>query len=390
MRDRIGIGRYILPLVLVALVACIMGVLFYPMANMQMKNLPFAIVSLDEGATTPQGEMNVGDTMVEKLTAAAEGEDSAIAWTVLESQEQLDAALENNEYYGALVIPADYTKAQVAKQMAAAAEAAATGSAGATAAAATATEETSALTFYLDNAKSPLIAQQMKSNVVAMFEQMGATVDVQIIHQGAQASSDNSTSSSPLSSMLGLQIGIMPLCMAAFICAVLVGVVLFPLNKVAKKDRWKTLGQQTLVVAASTLVAAICAYFLMGWAASLEPAAGPSILFFWMASLCVALILLGAFNLWRPLGVIAFICMFALGMATGTLPPEALPAFWHDWVLPWAPQNYIGQGLRAILFMDAGAWNVGSTPLAIIGVTGACLMVASAFLPASKKTAPAE
>lgn len=109
-----------------------------------------------------------------------------------------------------------------------------------------------------------------------------------------------------------------------------------------------------------------------------------------MASLCVTLILLGAFNLWRPLGVIAFICMFALGMATGTLPPEALPAFWHDWVLPWAPQNYIGQGLRAILFMDAGAWNVGSTPLAIIGVTGACLMVTSAFLPASKKSAPAE
>ena len=33
--------------------ACVMSVMFYPMANMEMKGLPFAVLSLDEGVETP-------------------------------------------------------------------------------------------------------------------------------------------------------------------------------------------------------------------------------------------------------------------------------------------------------------------------------------------------
>lgn len=104
-----------------------------------------------------------------------------------------------------------------------------------------------------------------------------------------------------------------------------------------------------------------------------------------MAALCVGLLLTGAFDIAVPLGALVALCLFGLGMATGAMPHEALPAFWQDWVVPWAPQNYIGQGVRSILYMGANAWNVGSGPLAITGIVGACLMAIAGFIPKPKK-----
>ncbi|MFR1640065.1 MAG: YhgE/Pip domain-containing protein, partial [Eggerthellaceae bacterium] len=105
------------PLLIGVLVACVMSLMFYPMANMEMKGLPFAVLSLDEGVETPQGTVNAGDTIVENISSAAEsedGEDSPIAWTQVGSQEELDEALENGEFYGALIVPADFSEKQVA------------------------------------------------------------------------------------------------------------------------------------------------------------------------------------------------------------------------------------------------------------------------------------
>lgn len=387
-------AKYVVPLVAVALAACLFGLVFYPMANMEMKNLPFVVLSLDEGAQTPQGEMNVGDTLVENMTSAAEsedGEDAPIAWTVLESQEELDEALEGNEFYGALVVPEGFTAAQVAAQMAAAqatatpADPAATAKVQAAAQAAAETDvEAPALEMIIDYAKSPLVAQQMQGNIGSMFEQMGAQVNMEVVHRGDAADGDGATAS-PMSGMMGQQVAIMPLCMAMMACSILVAVALFPLRKAAKDKRWHVIGVQAAILIAASLVAALCAWCLVAVVAGVDAPAGPSILFFWMASLCVGLLLNGAFDIAVPLGALVALCVFALGMATGAMPHEALPAFWQDWVVPWAPQNYIGQGVRSILYMGAGAWNVGSGPLVVSGAVGACLMVIAGFIPKPKQ-----
>lgn len=369
-------AKYVVPLVVVALAACLFGLVFYPMANMEMKNLPFAVLSLDEGAQTPQGEMNVGDTLVENMVSSADAEDAPIAWTVLDSQDELDEALENNEFYGALVVPEGYTAAQVAAQMAAA-------QADPSAAAPAATDvEAPTLEVIVDYAKSPLVAQQMQTSISSLFEQMGATVDVEVIHQG-DATDD--ASASPMSGMMSQQVAIMPLCMAMMICSILVAVVLLPVRKAAKDKRWHAIGVQAAILVAASLVAALCAWCLVTLVAGMDAPAGPSILFFWMAALCVGLLLTGAFDIAVPLGALVALCLFGLGMATGAMPHEALPAFWQDWVVPWAPQNYIGQGVRSILYMGADAWNVGSGPLAITGIVGACLMAIAGFIPKPKE-----
>lgn len=114
MIEKLGKRKYVLPLGIIIAIACIFSLIFYPMANMEMKNLPFAIVCLDEGVETSEGDVNLGDLVVNKITesTAEEGEVSPIQWTRLSSQEELEQAMNNNEFYGAMVIPRDFSQQQ--------------------------------------------------------------------------------------------------------------------------------------------------------------------------------------------------------------------------------------------------------------------------------------
>ena len=120
-------AKYVLPLVAIIAVSCLMALMFYPMMNAQVRELPVAVLSLDEGATTAQGEVNVGDAMVKKLTEASAGDSSsadadeqAMVWTKVASQDELDKGFADHDYYAAIVIPKDFTTKQMAVKQAAA------------------------------------------------------------------------------------------------------------------------------------------------------------------------------------------------------------------------------------------------------------------------------
>ena len=112
MFEKLGKRKFAVPLLVAVVIACVMSVMFYPMANMEMKGLPFAVLSLDEGVEGPQGTVNAGDALVENVTAAADAGDggSPIAWTQVGSQGELDEALENGEFYGALIVPEGFKR----------------------------------------------------------------------------------------------------------------------------------------------------------------------------------------------------------------------------------------------------------------------------------------
>ena len=118
MIEKLGKRKYVLPLGIIIAVACIFSLIFYPMANMEMKNLPFAIVCLDEGVETNEGDVNLGNLVVNKITesTAEEGEESPIQWTCLSSQEELEQAMSNNEFYGAMVIPRSFSRKSSSRQ----------------------------------------------------------------------------------------------------------------------------------------------------------------------------------------------------------------------------------------------------------------------------------
>lgn len=404
MFEKLGKAKYVVPLLIGIVAACVMSVMFYPMANMEMKGLPFAVLSLDEGVETPQGDMNVGDTLVENITsatAAEDGEESPIAWTKVGSQKELDEALENGEYYGAIIVPADFSAQQMAVKQAetkaslaqAQALMAAQGDAAQAAALAAAAQddgaseaeevEAPALKVLIDKAKSPLVASQMGASIPSMFQQMGVDVDVETIHEGSAFDGDGAAAN-PMSGMVSLQLAIMPLFMVSMMTGLFLSRIFGKKTDATSAERWKSIGIQAAYAVVASLIVSLCAFCMLLWIAGIEAPMDAIVPFMWLASFCVMLVFIGAFNISTALGGLLALVGFALGMMTGTFPFEALPAFWQDWVYPWAPQRFMSEGIRAILYLDAGAWNAGSLPLLIVGAVGAALACIAALVPGKK------
>lgn len=404
MFEKLGKAKYVVPLLIGIVAACVMSVMFYPMANMEMKGLPFAVLSLDEGVQTPQGDVNVGDTLVENITsatAAEDGEESPIAWTKVGSQKELDEALENGEYYGAIIVPADFSTQQMAVKQAetkaslaqAQALMAAQGDAAQAAALAAAAQddgaseaeevEAPALKVLIDKAKSPLVASQMGASIPSMFQQMGVDVDVETIHEGS-ASDGDGAAANPMSGMVSLQLAIMPLFMVSMMTGLFLSRIFGKKTDATSAERWKSIGIQAAYAVVASLIVSLCAFCMLLWIAGIEAPMDAIVPFMWLASFCVMLVFIGAFNISTALGGLLALVGFALGMMTGTFPFEALPAFWQDWVYPWAPQRFMSEGIRAILYLDAGAWNAGSLPLLIVGAVGAVLTCIAALVPGKK------
>ena len=422
MFDKLGSRKYVVPLLVAVVIGCVMSLMFYPMANMDIQGLPFAALSLDEGVDTPQGTVNAGEAIVESMTTAADDEDgteSPITWKQVGSQEELDAALENGEFYGAIIVPESFSADQAAAKQAeaqaalaqaqalAAAQAAAAasqgglpdasvaagagaGAQGAGAASPVADVQAPAIKVVIDNAKSPLVASQMKANIASMFQQLGVEVDVQTIHTGDDGSSeDGAAAANPMAGMLSQQLTISPLIIMSLVGAIVLSRVFKTKAGVSKAERWKSLGVQVAYAVVVSLIASLCVYCMLLWVAGIETPMANVVLFMWFASFCVMLLFIGAFNLSFPVGILVAACVVLGGMMCGVLPYEGLPTFWQDWVYLWAPQRFTAEGLRAVMYLDAGVWNAGSLPLLITGGVGVAAATFAGLVPAKQRGAKA-
>ncbi|MVN48604.1 hypothetical protein GO728_14615, partial [Eggerthella lenta] len=243
--------------------------------------------------------------------------------------------------------------------------------------------EAPALKVLIDKAKSPLVASQMGASIPSMFQQMGVDVDVETIHEGS-ASDGDGAAANPMSGMVSLQLAIMPLFMVSIMTGLFLSRIFGKKTDATSAERWKSIGIQAAYAVVASLIVSLCAFCMLLWIAGIEAPMDAIVPFMWLASFCVMLVFIGAFNISTALGGLLALVGFALGMMTGTFPFEALPAFWQDWVYPWAPQRFMSEGIRAILYLDAGAWNAGSLPLLIVGAVGAMLTCIAALVPGKK------
>ncbi len=449
--EKLGKARYVVPVAIVVVMSCFLSLMFYPMMHMQAENLPFALLNLDEGAETPEGTMNVGEQMIDRLTAAsseagADGDETAspIAWTQLGSQEELDDALANNEYYGALVIPAGYTAAQLTQQQAAAAapiegeeqavtaEAAvdpaalvgadgvsqteiapdsavtvATGelaaqpvadsvempteadvASGVAAQASTTGGEPSqdaSLTMYLDNAKSPLVATMMQQSLAAQFQAQGLSVDMEVIHTGSASSSSSTGGMMSAGGAQSLSLMVTPVYILSMLASIMMVNAIGPKRTAGKRERAVGIGREVAYAIILSLLISVAETVILTQVASVD-APATIVLFYWGTSLCIMLFLLGLANVAMPLGYVAGMLMNGLGMTSAMYPPEMLPTFWHDWIYPWAPHHFISEGARQVLYMGGGVWNDGMQSLAIFGLAGIVLLVVAAVVPSAVRS----
>lgn len=437
---KLGKRAYALPFAIAILLLCILGLAMMPMMHMQAKDLPVAVVNLDKGAQLPNGEaLNAGDKIVENMTSAAEGasdgseggaSESPVVWTQLESKAQADEALDAGEYFAAIIIPEDFTEEQMAGQsalsttlasgitelMSAQAQSAAPGaSAGssltggsadasgmaaaqqqaqsgvaqkmqaviADAVSAQQQAEKPTIELIVNTAKSPMVAQTIQQMVTSMLSQAGVQVDVSSV--GAEQDSAN-----PIAGMLGTQMMVMPMMMLSLIMSLFAIVLMrLPKKRSSVTQKAQVAGKQIAFIAIASLVAATCSYGIIAWFGGVEVSAF-TIVYLWVCSFCIMLANIGLCDIAVPLGAIVMVCVFALGMGTAVLPAQMLPEFWADWVVPWAPQAAIGDGVRNIMYMGGNGFEAGFGLLAGWGCVGLVALIIALFIPSKKSDTSVE
>ncbi len=75
-----------------------------------LKDLPIALVNEDEGAKLGGQEVNLGDRVVERVTGPDSPAADTVEWARLGGRKEALEGIGNDEYYGAIVIPADYSE----------------------------------------------------------------------------------------------------------------------------------------------------------------------------------------------------------------------------------------------------------------------------------------
>lgn len=169
--------------------------------------------------------------------------------------------------------------------------------------------------------------------------------------------------------------------MCSFIVALVASRVFNVRAANSRKQAAAQLGKQVAVQAGAALVVALGVWCAIAWVAGMEMPFAPSVGFLWLATWFVMLLFVGLFNLALPLGVLGVVATLGLGNMTGVLPYEALPSFWQDWVFAWAPQRFIGEGIRSVMYMGGSVWNASTEALAITALVGLAVSVFAICLP---------
>ena len=375
MLDKLGKRALIAPIGIGIVLCCILSLAVAPMLRADPQHVPFAIVNLDKGAVTIAGDSNIGQTMADNLISGESslGGDSdnesesdntlsnAVSWTQLSSEEELQEALANNEYYGGIVIPANFTSQQMSK--------------------AVGLSNAPELTVYLNKAKSPQMVSSMQTTLSTAMLKMGVAANIEVVN-------DADLGGGSMSETMSVQMMIMPLFMLTMINSIITSLVFWRKDATGlrKKNAWLAALAQLVFIAVLSAIMAGLALFIDTVAGGLSLPLDMIYPFLWFGSFCCMLCFVALCDMCFPLGALIAVGTFALGMGTAMLTPEMLPSFWADWICPWAPQAHFGNGIRTIIYLGHMPDSADLLPFVGFGIVGAVALVVATLL--SGKTMP--
>lgn len=360
-----------------------------PMIGMDPRNLPLAVVNLDQPVNTAEGTVSAGDDITK--TVLENTVDGMIAWQTLKSQAALDEAFKNNEIYAALVIPEGTSDAQATVQrivaeagQEAAAEAIQHGSDLASAQAAakqaaqqatvTASRKLPDLTLIVNEGKNPMVSAQLGTSFDSVAGDSPFNVKTQYVNEVPDS--------------LGMLVSFLPmvLMILVYIASYAGGIVIRSTFPLATSRRGKTIAEQLLVAAIGALITGYsAASILSALVPDLSFTVGGAGLFLSVASFALMTIVIGSINWVGMIGMAVPVLILILGLGPADLPYEFLPSFWQEWVYPWNPLQFLATGSRALLFQGAGWWNAATLALIITAAVGTALVLTSAFTPRAKR-----
>lgn len=357
-----------LPIGICIVLCCVLSLALGPLLRAEPSNVPFAIVNLDKGAITIAGDSNIGETLTENLItgeSSLTGDDNeedaddsfqdAVSWTQLSSEKELMASLDQNGFYGGVVVPSNFTSQEMNAKVG--------------------LSDAPEIKVYLNKGKNPQTANAIETTLEEEMLKAGIACDIKMVN-------DVTLSDGAMSDTLATQMLIMPLMIMTMICSIATSLIFWHKDalgiKKKKNAECAAFVQGILVLALSALVAAF-ALFIVTTAGGLNLPAGNVFLLCWAGSFCCMLCFVGLCNIALPLGALVAVCTFALGMSTAMLSPEMLPSFWADWIYPWAPQAHIGNGVRSLVYFGQTPNQNDIMPFVWFGIVGVLALVVAAI-----------
>jgi YhgE/Pip-like protein len=370
--------------IIVLVIIFIFSLTLIPSVQPEAKNLPIAIVNADTGVAIPnQGQMNMGQTIVEMVKenaeATADQEDPAVKWIEVSNAEEVQKGLDNQEYYGALVIPEDFSAKQASLQ--------------------TQISSSPDIEIFVNqgmNTMASTIAGQVLNGVV---DNINNNVRMQLLdgleQQGVPLTTDqaeslvspvkkeiitvNETGANSANGNAPTSL-FQPLWMASIASA---AIIFIALRKVPTTNRKESFSVKMMQIIAGAIVTLVVGFGLTWMADTIVgfhiPDFTSTAFFLAITSFSFFLMISAVLSVIGLKGMPIFILMLFFGAPLLAMAPEMLSPFYQHWIYAWLPMRFMVEGLRELLFFDTGlTWGSVST-LVWIGVAGMVILLASAL-----------
>jgi YhgE/Pip-like protein len=380
----------IVPILALALVF-IFSLTLFPTVQPQPENLPVAIVNEDKGVEIPdQPAVNMGQTILDMAQAAlesAEDEEPAVKWIVAESAKAVQEGMDNQEYYAALVIPADFSAKQASLRTDAPSspELQIYVNQGMNAAAANMAAQV--LNGMVDN-----INNNVRTELLEGFEAQGATLTVEqaasiavpitkTVTNVNEVGENSAGGNAPVSLFQPLWIA----CLASS------AILFIAVSKMTISNRKEKLASKIAQIIMGVLVALFIGFGLTWLAEAMVglniPDFTDTALFLSITAFSFILMILAVLSLIGFKGIALFALLLFFGAPLLAMAPEMMSAFYRDWIYPWLPMRFMIEGLREIFYFGQGlVWNTPLSVLVWIGVVSLIVILLTALKRTKSKS----
>ncbi|MGM9988544.1 MAG: YhgE/Pip domain-containing protein [Bacillaceae bacterium] len=366
------------------LITFIFSVVQIPTAKQAPKNVPIAIVNEDVGVDVPtKGKVNFGETIVDlmnKTAKEATGEaEPAVKWIAVSDFQKAKKGMDNQDYYGALVIPKDYSLKQASLQ--------------------TPTPSSPEINIYVNQGKNAVASNAVTQILNGIVDNMNKNVSNQLVEglkkqDGKLTIQQASVLASPITknvhylnptgtkgnAPLAL---FQPIWIGSLVAAVLLWLSQRKGDQPSKKKKVLTISMQIVVGAIASLVIGFGLTWMADSMLDFDIANFmDTALFLSITSFSFILMIL-AVLMWIGLaGMPIFILLLFFGAPLLAMAPEFMPSFYQDWIFSWLPMRFMIDGLRELFFFTKElSWNQPTSILVWIGLGSLIVLFLSTFKP---------
>ncbi|WIK64286.1 YhgE/Pip domain-containing protein [Gleimia hominis] len=355
---------------LLALVAPVLGLLVAalvvgPLLGMNPHNLPVALVNADQKVAAPNGQsVGVGEKIAQSLLDA---DQDLVEFHETGLREPKNSYLADySGYYAEVRIPKDLSTQVLRAQTDAGQQPKAV--------------QIPAVTVTINQGRNPLAAQSLTGAFTAIKQKLAQQAGA-----GAPPISLDIKYVNEVPTEWGFKAMIAPvmLFLLTFIASIAAGFAAWrtiSLKAWRMSSRFLRAFAQLCVGAVGALIAAFGAVWLAQWVTGISLPFTKLAVFLAVVSFAFVCLTVGGMGLFGKRGLAVPILCMVLGMSTLTLPRPFLPGFWRDWIYPWIPPRFAGEGVRAILFANEPVMNESTTALLWVCAFGIALLVGAAVI----------